>query len=490
MGDARLPRTRLSGARPTDCQGPAPPRGLRPAPPTPDTRAVDATSLAPVPIAARLPLVGSMLHYFRSPLGFLEDTARRGDLVEMDFVGRRAWLLNDPALVEQAFVKTAANLQKDVFLRELKRVLGEGLLTSEGELWKRQRRLIQPAFHRERIAGYGAGMVLHAARMLEGWRDGETIDLHQAMMALTSDIVTHALFGAEAGDTREVSRCIEAIMERFADPLYLLVPAMSRLPTAANRRVNEVSERLDAVVRGFISRRRAMGGAGPDDDLLAMLLAAQDEDGARMTDRQVRDEVLILFLAGHETTALNLSWTFHLLSQHPLVEAALHAELDAALGGRDPTFDDLPKLKLAERVVQESLRLYPPAWSLGREAIAPFELGGRSFDQGAWIWVIPWTMHRDPRFFPEPLAFRPERWEDGLAKRLPRGAYIPFGAGPRVCIGNQFAMMEAVLVLATIAQRFSLRTAPSPAVVPEPSITLRFKHGIRATLARRGRPAR
>lgn len=441
---------------------------------------------ASLPVAARLPVVGSMLHYLRAPLPFLEDTARRGDIVRMDFVHQRAWLVSDPAMAELVFVKTAANFQKDVFLRALKRVLGEGLLSSEGAFWRRQRRLIQPAFHRERIAGYGAIMVSHAARMLAGWRDGEVLDLHHAMMALTADIVTQALFGAEAGDTREVARCVEAIMARFANPLYLLAPAMEKLPLPANRRLREVSARLDAIVRGFVAKRRAMGADAPDDDLLAMLLAAQDEDGARMTDQQVRDEVLILFLAGHETTALALSWTFHLLSQHPEVEATLVEELDAVLAGRDPTVEDLPRLRYTERVVQESLRLYPPAWSLGREALEPFEMGGHSFEKGAWIWVLPWTMHRDPRFFPDPLAFRPERWEDGLAKRLPRGAYLPFGAGPRICIGNQFAMMEAVLLLATIAQRFSLRAVTPPEVIPEPSITLRFKHGIRVRLAQRG----
>lgn len=444
---------------------------------------------ASIPRAPRIPVVGSTLHYFRGPLPFLEATARRGDIVSMDFFNKRAWLVSDPAMVEQVFVKTAANFQKDVFLRELKRVLGEGLLSSEGDFWRRQRRLIQPAFHRDRIAGYGSIMVEHTARMLQTWRDGETLDLHHAMMSLTADIVTRALFGAEAGDTREVASCIEVIMERFADPLYLLVPGMERLPLPANRRVRDVSARLDAVVRGFVSKRRAMGADAPGDDLLAMLLAAQDEDGARMTDKQVRDEVLIIFLAGHETTALALSWTFHLLSQHPEVEAELIHELNTVLGGRDPGFDDLPRLKYTERVVQESLRLYPPAWSLGREALAPFELGGQRFEKGAWLWVLPWTMHRDPRFYPDPLAFRPARWEDGLAKRLPRGAYIPFGAGPRICIGNQFAMMEAVLLLATIAQRFSLRAASSPAVVPEPSITLRFKHGIKMSLSRRPAPA-
>ncbi len=212
---------------------------------------------------------------------------------------------------------------------------------------------------------------------------------------------------------------------------------------------------------------------------------AQDEDGARMTDKQVRDEVLVLFLAGHETTALALSWTFYLLSRHPGAERALHEEVDRVLGGRSPTLDDVPKLKVAEGIILETLRLRPPAWSLGREAKERVEIGGATYEPGTWFWVIPWTMHRDPRFFEEPHAFVPERWAEGLAKRLPKGAYLPFGAGPRVCIGNQFAMMEAVLLLATIAQRYSLRVLNEANVVPEPSITLRFKRGLSMAYAER-----
>lgn len=446
--------------------------------------------LASLGRAPGLPVLGSMSHFRRAPLRFLEASAGLGDLVELRFLHLRAWLVNDPVLVEQVLVKSAGSMQKDIFLRALKRVLGEGLLSSEGEFWKRQRRLIQPAFHRERVAGYGATMVEHTAHMLAGWREGEPFDLHHAMMDLTADIVTRALFGTTAADTQEVGRCIEAIMARYADPAYLLAPVLERLPTPANRRLQQACVRLDAVVRGFITARRARGEAAAGDDLLAMLLAAQDEDGARMTDQQVRDEVLVIFLAGHETTALALSWTFHLLAQHPEVEAKLVAELGRVLGDRDPTVEDLPLLGYTEWVVRESLRLYPPAWSLGRESTAPITLGGRDFPAGTWFWLLPWTLHRDPRWFEEPLRFRPERWEDGLAKRLSKGMYLPFSTGPRVCIGNQFAMMEAVLLLATIVRQWLLRPAPgAPAVVPVPSITLRFEHGLQVCATRRARGA-
>lgn len=442
----------------------------------------------PLPRASEVPIFGSSLHYVRDPLGFLERTARKGDLVAMRFMQHRAWLASDPDDIEQVLVKSASKFQKDVFLRDLKRLLGEGLLTAEGAKWKRQRRLIQPAFHREKIAGYGRTMVDHTARMLDGWRGGTTIDMHHAMMLLTADIVTSALFGTDVGgDARAVADCIDVLMERFSDPLFILFPRLDKLPLPVNKRFETVAAKLDAIVRGFIAKRRASGEPVAGDDLLAMLLNARDEDGSRMDDQTVRDEVLVLFLAGHETTALNLSWTFDLLSQNPDAEAKLHAELDAVLGGRAPTLEDIPKLVYTERVVKESLRLRPPAWALGREALEPFELRGRRFEVGSWMWMIPWVVHRDPRWYPEPERFSPERWEDGLAKRLPKFAYLPFGGGPRVCIGNQFAMMEAVLLLSSIAQRFSLRRAPGHKVVPVPSVTLRFKHGLRMTLTERRR---
>lgn len=434
----------------------------------------------------RLPLFGSMLHYLADPLRFLEQVAPLGPVVPIQFAHRKLWLLNDPALIEQVLVKQAASMKKDTFIRDLKELLGEGLLTSDGDFWKRQRRLIQPAFHREHIAGYGAIMVDHTRRMLDGWpTTSATIDLHHAMMSLTADIVTHALFGGDAGDTREVAWCIETVMARFGNPLYMMVPGYAKLPLPANRRIKRAAERLDAIVHGFITRGRQAPRDTERPDLLSMLLDAQDEDGATMTDKQVRDEVLILFLAGHETTALAVSWTFHLLAHNPEVERKLHAELAAVLEGRLPGFADLPKLAYCERIIQESLRLYPPAWSLGRDTRVPVEIEGHHFDAGSWLVMIPWTLHRDPRWFPEPERFWPERWEDGYAKKLPKGAYVPFGAGPRVCIGNQFAMMEAVLLLATIAQRYELGAIPQQKVVPEPSVTLRFKHGLSMRARRR-----
>jgi cytochrome P450 len=444
-----------------------------------------ASHPAPIPDSAHFPLVGATFHYVRNPLKFLEGASKLGDLVRLPFFHKPAFLVSTPALLDQVLVKSASHFQKDMFLRALKRILGEGLLSSEGDFWKRQRRLIQPAFHRDRIAGYAKVMTDRTTQALAGWRDGEAFDVHHALMQLTAEIVTDCLFGTNAGDVGEVASCLDTVMERFSNPLYLVVPAIGELPLPANRRFQEVAPRLDRIVRGFIEQRRAQGASAPGNDLLAMLLEARDEDGSSMSDKQVRDEVLILFLAGHETTALSLSWTLHELSENPHVEQRLHEEIERVLGGRTPTFEDLPKLEYTARVVNESLRLHPPAWSLGRESTEPFDLAGHHFEKGTWMWMMPYLIHRDPRWFVDPLVFRPERWEDGLAKKLPKLAYLPFGAGPRVCIGNQFALMETALVLATIAQRFRLRTVPGHRVVADPAITLRFKHGLKMNLAKR-----
>ncbi len=443
------------------------------------------TSLPPLPRASALPIVGSTLHYLKNPLGFLADTATKGDIVSMPFMDLEAWLVNDPELIDQILLRSASSFQKDVFLRQLKRVLGEGLLGSEGDFWKRQRRLIQPAFHRNHIAGYGKVMVDHTAAITKTWMDGERLDFNKAMMHLTADIVTECLFGTSVGDAAEVGACLDVVMERFSEPLFVLFPSAEKLPLPINKRFEKVSPRLDAIVRGFIEKRRAMGEPAPGKDLLAMLLNARDEDGSRMSDQQIRDEVLILFLAGHETTALALSWTFYELSRHASVEKKLHEELDRVLGGREPTLEDLPKLTYCERIIQESLRLHPPAWAIGREATQPVTIGGREYPKGAWFWIGTHALHRSPKFYPDPTAWKPERWENDFAKKIPKYAYLPFGGGPRVCIGNQFAMMEGVLLLASIAQKFSVDVVPGHPVVPVPAITLRMKHGLAVELRRR-----
>lgn len=435
------------------------------------------------PVAPRLPLVGNGLAFLREPLGFLREMRdRHGDVVRVALGPMEATLVSHPDLVEDVLVARNRLWRKDAYLRtSLRPVLGQGLLSSEGDFWRRQRRLAQPAFHRERVAAYGAIMVEHAERLARRWRDGEVADLHEDMMRLTLEIVAQALFGANVGDrAKDVGDAVAAILAYVSDPVELFVPFVKRLPTRRSRHYARAVRELDAIVYGVIERRRRSEEA--PNDLLSMLLHARDEDGSRMSDEQLRDECMTLFLAGHETTAIALSWTWLLLSEHPRVREALEAELDA-LGDRPATVEDLPRLRYTGQVVAESMRLYPPAWSLGREALEDLELGGFEIRRGENVWFCPWSIQRDPRWFDEPDAFRPERWEGDLAKRLHKYAYFPFGGGPRLCIGQSFAQMEAVLLLATLARAFRADTLARPR--PLPSVTLRPKGGLRARLRRR-----
>ena len=439
------------------------------------------------PNAPRLPIVGNSLSFMRDPLRFLRSTQERyGDVVGVALGPLKVTLLSHPDLVEDVLVTRSKLFQKDAFLQTtLRPVLGEGLLSSEGDFWRRQRRLAQPAFHRDRIASYGEIMVEHAARLAATWRDGDVRDVHKDMMHLTLEIVAQTLFGAQVGDRADdVGESLEAVLAVVSDPFELFLPILKRLPTPGRRRFNRGVAKLDSIIYGVVEERRK-SGAGETNDLLSMLLHAQDEDGGRMSDKQLRDECMTLFLAGHETTALNLSWTWMLLSQHPAVEAKLARELEEVLGDRPATFADLPNLRYAGHVIAESLRMYPPAWSMGREAREDVEVGGFRVPRGGQVWFCPWSIQRDARWFDEPDSFRPERWEGDLAKTLHRYAYFPFGGGPRFCIGQAFAQMEAVLLLATLARAFKVEVLPKPRATPEPSVTLRPKHGLRARLKRR-----
>ncbi len=419
-----------------------------------------------------------------NPLEYFTRVARDyGDIAGLRVLNFKTIFVNHPDLIEEVLVTNARKYSKGRVLRANRHVFGEGLLTSEGEFWLRQRRLAQPAFHRARIASYAATMVEYAQRMLEGWRDGEERDAHQEMMRLTLQIVGKTLFDADVeGDAQEVGKSLELLLEIGANfRRAIFVPHW--LPTAANFRMKREIAQIEKIIYRIISERRASGrDAG---DLLSMLLAAQDEDGSRMTDRQLRDETITLFLAGHETTASTLSWTWWLLAQNPTAEAKLHAELDAVLGDRAPSLDDLPKLVYAGQVITESLRLYPAAWGLARLAVEDHEIAGYPVTKGMGVAMAQWVVHRDPRWYDAPEEFRPKRWENDLMKRLPRFAYFPFGGGPRQCIGNTFAVMEATLILATIARKFHLRLVANHSVTPLASITLRPRHGVRVILEAR-----
>jgi cytochrome P450 len=423
--------------------------------------------------------------YSRDPLGYLPSLARQyGDIVTMRYYNFRFYLVNHPDLIEEVLVTHNRKFIKGRVLRANKRLFGNGLLTSEGDFWLRQRRLAQPAFHRARVASYAETMVRYTERLIAEWKDGEERDVHAEMMRLTLQIVAKTLFDADVdGEARQVGSALEAIMELNSDfRKLMLTPPW--LPIPRNIRAAAATRRLDKIIFRFITQRRASRtDAG---DLLSMLLAAQDDDGTHMTDRQLRDEAITIFLAGHETTANALSWTWLLLSQNPAVEAKLHEELDRVLAGRSPSIHDLANLRYTGNIITESLRLYPPAWGMARVAIEDVEIGGYPVPKGCGVSLAQWIVHRDARWFDGPNEFRPERWEGDLMKRLPRFAYFPFGGGPRQCIGNSFALMEATLLLAAIAQRFRVRLVPGHEVVPMATITLRPRYGIRAVLEARG----
>ena len=429
---------------------------------------------------------GNLFDFAKRRLDFLVDCATQyGDVSCFRFGLRRCYLVNHPDLIEQVLVTDARHYIKHFGARYYKPVLGNGLVTSEGDFWLRQRRLAQPAFLRQRLLGYAPAMVARTEKMLaEDWRDGQRIDVHVEMSGLTSGIALQTLFGLEDDRDRDAYRdTIREAFDLLSAQFARFVPIPRWFPTPGNVRLWRALRRLRGLVDGFIRQGRAR--KEPGEDLLSRLLLARDEDGASMTDTQLRDEAMTLYLAGHETTALTLAWTWYALARHPHVEEKLVAEWSAVLGGRAPTADDLPRLTYTKHVITESMRLYPPAYLIGREALDERELGGFVVPRGTTLFLSQWVTHRDKRFYDAPLEFRPERWADGLAKRLPKYAYFPFGGGPRVCIGNEFAMMEAVLLLATIGQRYRFTLEPEPPVVFQLGITLLPEFGIPAVLRRR-----
>ncbi|HET8628740.1 MAG TPA: cytochrome P450 [Thermomicrobiales bacterium] len=446
---------------------------------------MSATPLPPGPPSRGL--TGNLTDFRRDPLGYLARCAREyGDAVPLRFVFRRALLLSDPAAIEAVLAVQHRAFGKSFVYRRLRPLLGEGLLTSDGETWRRSRRLVQPAFHRERVAAAGELMVAAAERQIAAWRDGEVRNLQAELQRVTLAVAARALFGVDLDrDAGGIGAALTEVLQRFSDRskgLGFLLPEW--LPTPGNRRSQRAIARLDAVIYDIIARRRASGE--DPGDVLSLLLRARDaEDGGALDDRQVRDEVMTLLLAGHETTATALGWTWYLLAQHPEVDARLADELREALGGRPPTVADRPRLGYAERVLTEAMRLYPPSWIIEREALADCEVGGYRVPAGTTVLMSQWVVHRDPRYYPDPEVFDPDRWAGGQAARLPKFAYFPFGGGPRHCLGSAFALQEALLVLATVAARYRFSLVPDRPATPWPTVTLRPRDGIYMTVHRR-----
>jgi cytochrome P450 len=430
-------------------------------------------------------LSGCLSDFVQRRLDFLSDCARRhGDVSAFRLGPRRAYMVNHPDLIEQVLVTDARHYIKHFGARMYKPVLGNGLVTSEGDFWLRQRRLSQPAFLRPRLAGYAPLMVALTEKMLAGWHDGAAVDVHLEMNRLTSAIAMKALFDLDGDADRDVyTETLREVFDLLAARFAHLIPPPLWLPTPNNVRLKRALARLRGLVDGFIRRGRAR--QAPGDDLLSRLIAASDEDGGRMTDAQLRDETMTLYLAGHETTALTLSWAWYALAGQPQVEERLVAEWSSVLAGRSPALDDLPRLRYTEQVILEAMRLYPPVYLIGREALRDLELGKYEVRRGTTVFMSQWVTHRDERFHPEPLCFRPQRWEQTQTNKMPKFAYFPFGGGPRVCIGNTFAMLEAVLLLATIGQRYRFTLSPGALVKFMPGITLTPLAGIPAVLRRR-----
>jgi cytochrome P450 len=428
-----------------------------------------------------------MVEIARNPLAMMIAMKEaHGDIAHWRIGPQNIYLFSHPDLIRDVLVTNGRNFHKSRGLERARRLLGNGLLTSEGEFHLRQRRLAQPAFHRQRIAAYAVTMGTHAERTSLRWHDGQTVDMHTEMMRLTLGIVSRTLFDTDVeNESAEIGDALTTAFESFNVAMLPFTEYLEKLPLRSVRRFNAARDTLDRTIYRMIEERRDSGE--DKGDLLSMLLMATDTegDGTGMSDLQLRDEALTIFLAGHETTANALTWTWFLLSQNPDVETRLHREVDSVLGRRIPSYEDLQSLPYTRMVLAESMRLYPPAWAIGRRALEPFDARGFTIPRRSVILMSQYIMHRDSRFFPDPQRFDPDRWTPEASAGRPKFSYFPFGGGNRVCIGEQFAWMEGVLLIALLARKWRMRLEPGHPVEVQPLITLRPKHGMRMILVKR-----
>ncbi|MCA1812558.1 MAG: cytochrome P450 [Halobacteriales archaeon] len=424
----------------------------------------------------------NLLRVVKDPVVYLTELHERyGDVAYLRFGRQQVYLVSDPDLIREVLVAKSKSFTKGKALQSAKRLLGEGLLTSEGELHDRQRRIMQPHFHHQRIKGYSEVMVDYARRARDSWKPGQEVDIAAEMMQLTLRITGKTLFDVDIVDEDpELGAALAGSLDVFNELALPVSGILDKLPLPRKKRFQEAKERLDQRIFSMMEERRK----DPEGhhDMLTMLVTAEDEQGTGgMSPERIRDEAVTIFLAGHETTAQALTWTFYLLSQNPDAEHQLRQELHEVLGGRLPALEDVPKLRFTRWCMQEAMRIYPPAWVLGRIAIEPVELGGWKIPKGAILLLSQVVMHRDPRYWPGPMNYLPERWAKEDPER-PRYAYFPFGGGPRVCIGEPFAWMEGTLVIATLMQTWSPALVPGHKVALQPTLTLKPKHGMRMTL--------
>lgn len=430
--------------------------------------------------------MGNILDFGRDLNGFLERCAREyGPVVKLRMVHRTAYLIADPELNGYVLLGNYRNFVKhQMFFSRVRRVFGWGLLSADGEQWRKERRLSAPGFHRERIAGYGRIMSDYAAELTAEWQDGETRDMYVDMRNIAAKVVARALFDEDvAGDVDAISTAMEDLLGGITERMLHPLVAPDWLPTRKVRRYRRAVGRIDRLVERFMDQHRE--DLEQRGTLLAMLMQARDENGEALSDQQIRDDAVTLFIAGHDTTATALSWTLYLLTQHPQWQEELQTLVDEVLEGRPPQAADLPALQKIEWTVRESMRLYPPVSLVARQTVEDCEIGGYPIAAGSLIYISPWAMHRDPRWFEAPEAFRPERWADGLESKLPRHVYMPFSGGPRTCIGDRFAMMEACILLSAFLQKFRFEYAGKKAPKPFASITLIPVGGVPVRLQRR-----
>ncbi len=445
------------------------------------------SSASDLPPSLKPGLFGGHFFKYRSrPTEYLTELAALGDVAHFRLFRQPAYLLNHPDLARDLLVTSNSKFVKGRALQRAKMLLGEGLLTSEGDSHLRQRRMIQPAFHRKRIAGYAEAMSEEGVRICGEWNEGETLDVDREMMRLTLRIVGKTLFSVDVdGEAEEVGAAMTALIESFN---FLLIPFseyLEKLPIPPARRCRRAIETLDRIIYGIIEERRM--DPGDEGDLLSMLLLARDEDdGGTMTDKQVRDEALTLFLAGHETTANALTFTWYLLSQNPDAARKLYSEVDEVVNGGRPSFEDIPHLSFTECVLAESMRLFPPAWAIGRLAAEEHRFAGYEVPKGALVLISPYVMHRDPRFWDRPDEFIPERWNDISVKEAgQKFNYLPFSRGVRSCIGEGFAWAEGIMVIAAIASRWEFELSEGQRLGLNPLMTLRPKYGMKMIARRR-----
>ncbi len=457
----------------------------------PANPSADGCRLPPGP--PELPVVGQLFRYWLDPVGLMKVAAGYGDLVTMSVKPWLVYLVNHPELIRELLVANHQRIGRWRNVEAMKYLMGDGLVTSEDPLHLTQRRLMQPVFHQQQIKGYATIMTDHAVQHMEGWRDERRVDMAREMRDLTLKIVVRTLFSIDSADDIQRLGAAFEMSNRYMSARFTQYERMRdllhRLPLPFSNRFKRHLDYVDRKVFGMIEQRRQVEDQG--NDLLSLLLSVADlprDDGSPgvMTDRQIRDEIVTMFAVGHETVTTALTWTWYLLATHPEMQAKFHAELDDVLEGRPPELSDLPKLVFTTQVFKESMRLYPPIWRMGRVALEPFELAGYDIPVGAMFCIPTLISHHDARYFDEPMEFRPERWSPEFEEELHQFAYYPFGGGPRLCIGEGFAWMEAQLILATLGQRWRMRRDSGHHAKLTPLISLRPKGGMPMFLERRG----